>query len=164
MSNERPLVTPAGRRRLDARLEHTLQAYQDVIASNSDAAEAGDTSVWHDNFAYEENQRLMHQLGRRVHDLRALLERVQIVPVPTATSVTIGVRVHIRDVESSDEQTFVVASFEDGMPAEQRVSYTAPLAAALLGARPGETRSALIAGRDREFEIIAVTLAEEEFT
>lgn len=164
MTLDTVLATPAGRRRLDARLDHTLTAYQTVVASNADAAEAGDTSVWHDNFAYEENQRLMHQLGRRVHDLRALLDRVQIVQRPHGTTVTIGTRVRCRDLETEHEQEFTVASFEDGHPAEHRVSYTAPLAAALLGAQPGETRSARIAGRERELEVLAVSVAEEEFT
>jgi transcription elongation GreA/GreB family factor len=163
MNDQPPLATPAGRRRLDARLEQALRAYRDVVDSNADAAEAGDTSVWHDNFAYEENQRLMHQLGRRIHDLRALLERVQVVARPSAQQVAVGSRVRVRDVESGVEQEFVVASFDDGLPAERRISYTAPLASALLAARVGEVRSAAIGGREREFEVLSIQAADEEF-
>lgn len=160
----RPLVTPAGRRRLEARLEQAHRAYQQVVASNADAAEAGDTSVWHDNFAYEENQRLMHQLGRRVHDLRALLDQVEVIAPPDATRVTVGTRVRLRDCESDAEQELLVAGFDDGDPALRRVSYTAPLAASLLGASIGEQRQATIAGRIREFEVLSIVTAQEEFS
>lgn len=144
-------------------MNQALQAYHQVTSSNAEAAESGDTSVWHDNFAYEENQRLMHQLGRRVHDLRALLEQAAVIERPSLRCVTVGTRVRVVDTETTVERALVVGGFDDGDPNIQRVSYTAPLAAALLGAEPGETRTVVLGVHTREFEVVDVGLADEEF-
>ncbi len=66
-------LTPAGRVRLRHRIHEARLAHEAICASNGEAAEAGDSSVWHDNFAYEENQRQMHQLARRVRTLEEIL-------------------------------------------------------------------------------------------
>ena len=71
MSIDKLPTTPAGLRRLNQRLAAARQRYLDICADNEDAAGAGDTSVWHDNFAYEENQRQMHALARRLRDMQA---------------------------------------------------------------------------------------------
>ena len=51
------LVTSrGGYARLQQRLQEALDSYNAVCATNAEAADAGDSSVWHDNFAYEENR------------------------------------------------------------------------------------------------------------
>ena len=91
-------LTPAGRGRLRRRIEEARLAYLTVCASNGDAAGAGDSSVWHDNFAYEENQRQMHQLARRVSTLEEVLLRSREVqprsraPLPCHDSAPLGPR------------------------------------------------------------------------
>jgi transcription elongation factor GreA len=106
----------------------------------------------------------MHQLGRRVRDLRALLDHVEVIAPPDASRVTIGTRVRLRDCESNEDQELLVSGFDDGDPALRRVSYTAPLAASLLGATIGEQRQVSIAGRVRDFEVLSIVTAQEEFS
>ena len=62
-------LTPAGRKRLAERINATRAAYLARSAENPDALQSGDSSGWHDNFAFEENMRQMHQLARQVRDL-----------------------------------------------------------------------------------------------
>jgi hypothetical protein len=63
-------------------VDHARAAYDTVIASNGEAAEAGAHSVCHDDFAYEQNPRPMHQLGRRVRDLTEALRQMHVVTGP----------------------------------------------------------------------------------
>lgn len=151
-------LTQAGVHRLRGRIAESRAAYLAVCADNEAAAQAGDSSVWHDNFAYEENQRQMHRLSRRVRDLEELLGRAKVVPAcPQAPArVQLGAQVRVRYLEEEREVTLFIAGYDDGDPQAGRISYTAPLALRLVGAEPGEVRPLREGGRSRQIEIVAV--------
>jgi transcription elongation GreA/GreB family factor len=156
-----PVTTPGGHRRLLARLRRAEEEYRRVVESNPEAAAAGDSSVWHDNFAYEENQRRMHQLARRVRDLRALLASVRVLAEPPVPDrARIGLAVHVVWVVTGREETIVLAGYEDGDPAAGRISYDAPLGRALLGTEPGDVRTVVVAGVARDVEVLGISLPE----
>ena len=158
----RLLTTAAGRRRIVARSEKVRAAYDAVCASNGDAAEAGDNSVWHDNFDYEENQRQMHQLARRVRDLQDALRRVEIAAAPRDPArVGFGCAVTL-ETEGGRIERLILGGYEDGDADLHRVSYTAPIAQALMRAEPGDTRVVSVGGRTRELTVVAVETALEE--
>lgn len=159
-------LTQAGLHRLRGRISEARAAYLAVCADNGDAAQAGDSSVWHDNFAYEENQRQMHRLARRVRDLENILSRTKVVPASAAATtpqrVQLGVQVRLRYLEDQRELALYIAGYDDGDPQAGRISYTAPLAARLLGAAPGDVLTVREAGRTREIEVAAVLPAPKE--
>ncbi len=159
--DERLFTTAEGYERFRHRLDRARAAYDAVTASNGEAAEAGDNSVWHDNFAYEENQRQMHQLARRVRDLTEAMRRLQVVvPPPSPSRVGLGSAVTVDD--GARTERFVIAGYEDGEPERRRVAYTAPLASSLLGAEIGEVRAVSVGGRRRELEVISIEAASPE--
>jgi len=161
-ANARLFTTVAGYDRFVARVAKVRAAYDAVIASNGDAAEAGDNSVWHDNFAYEENQRQMHQLARRVRDLLDVQRRLEVVaPSPTSSRVCFGCAVLVEG-EDGEVERLVIGGYEDGDPDLRRVAYTAPLALALVGAEPGDTRQVRVGGKARELTVISIELARAE--
>ncbi len=155
-------TTPAGLRRLEERLRRLRSEYLAVCADNADAAGSGDTSVWHDNFAYEHNQREMHRLARAVRDLERAMSRLEVVDPPSEAPerVVLGARVTSL-VDGEEERTAVVAGWADGDPKAGRVSYLSPLARALLGARVGEERTLRVGGRERTLEVVAIEAAPE---
>ncbi len=158
----RLLTSSAGQQRFAARLAKVREAYEAVCASNGAAAEAGDNSVWHDNFDYEENQRQMHQLARRFHDLEEALRRMEVVSAPAAPKqVGFGCVVTLEHADGRSER-LVIGGYDDGDAALRRVAYTAPLASALLGAEPGDVRTFTAGGRERELVIVAIEAAREE--
>lgn len=154
-------LTPAGRVRLRHRIHEARLAYEAVCASNGEAAEAGDSSVWHDNFAYEENQRQMHQLARRVRALEETFNSAaDVLPCRRPPShVAIGGAVRIRRLRDGHERTWYIAGWEDGDPDAGRLSYNAPLASALIGAEAGDVRVVREGGKDVEIEVIEVLAA-----
>lgn len=157
-------TTPAGLDRLRRRLVAARAAYFEVCDSNEDAAGSGDSSVWHDNFAYEENQRQMHQLSRRVRELEELINRVQVVQPPTEPPqrVVMGARVRLRFLDDDELVTYFIAGWEDGDPKAGRLSYSAPLGRALIGAEEGEIRLVRLARRVREVEVEQILAAPAE--
>ena len=158
----RYMTTPAGLRRTERRLQAAKDHYADICATNEDAAGAGDTSVWHDNFAYEENQRQMHAAARRVRDMQKVLATMVLVRPPAAPAhVIVGTRVTLEDAEGKT-QTWAITGYEDGEPREGRISYTAPLAAALLGAEEGDLRRYRRHGEVVEVEVVKIERAHEE--
>ncbi len=157
--NDRYVFTPGGIRRLNRRIHDARAAYQAICDDNPAALESGDTSGWHDNFAYEENQRQMHQLARRVRDL----ERIQTVAeeVPTLVGAPerawLGARVTWCFAETPDTRRVVwIAGYDDGEPGLGRVSYNSPVGAALVGSQEGDERDLVIHGRRRQIEVLAI--------
>ena len=129
----RVVLTPGGQRRLRARLLSFRAEFDAVVADNPAALESGDSSGWHDNFAFEENQRRMYQLAHRVRVLERVLERAE-----------------------EAARDLWLAGFEDGDPAAGRVSYDSPLGHALLGAVEDDVREAVINGRRRQIEVMRI--------
>lgn len=157
-------LTQAGLHRLRARIAEARAAYLAICADNEAAAQAGDSSVWHDNFAYEENQRQMHRLARRVHDLEELLGRAKVVPacaLPPAR-VQLGASVRISYVEEGREATLYISGYDDGDPQIGRISYTAPLAVRLIGTQAGDVCTLRDGGRQRQIEVVDVLAAPRE--
>jgi len=155
-------TTPSGMKRAQERLTSAISEYERVVSGNAEAADAGDSSVWHDNFAYEENQRQMHQWARRIRDLRQIMTQLEVVtPARAPQRVQIGCRVVVCDPDTEREEAYVIAGYEDGDPAAGRLSYTSPMAQALLGGTEGESRVVLLGDRRRELEIVDISGGEE---
>lgn len=155
-------TTPCGYRRLLNKINSALADYDQVVSGNEEAAGAGDSSVWHDNFAYEENQRQMHKLAARVSELKGVRAQLTVIELPKCpTKVGIGTIVIIEDQESGQVNRYLIAGYEDGDPLHERLSYTAPLASVLLGAKVGEMRTFHLKGRTKEFAILAIQEADK---
>jgi transcription elongation GreA/GreB family factor len=156
--------TPDGLVRLRQRIANARLQYKIVCDDNPAAAEAGDSSVWHDNFAYEENQRKMHMLARLVRDLEhRFATTTVIVPEPgTPTRVRVGTRVTYQFTDDDAERFCLLAGFDDGDPDVGRVSYNSPLGSALIGAEVGDRRFFAVAGRQREVEVLEIETAAAE--
>jgi transcription elongation GreA/GreB family factor len=150
-------LTPKGLERLYARIAEARAAYRAVCDDMPAALESGDTSGWHDNFAFEENQRQMHQLAKRVQELEGLLARVVVVePLSSPPDqVRVG-SVVTWSLEGGAPRSLCIAGYDDGDPSVGRVSYDSPLARQLLGAAIGDVRKVHIAGSAREIEILDI--------
>lgn len=161
----RYVLTPGGMKRLRERLDRTRAEYQAVCDDNPAALESGDSSGWHDNFAFEDNQRRMQMLAGRIRTLERMVERAEVTPGVTGTPerVVVGTTIRWRFEEEAEERCVWLAGFDDGEPKQGRISYNSPLGRALLGASVGELREVKLAGRERHIEVLALgpTPAEE---
>ena len=162
--SQRYVYTPGGIARLRARIASVRGAYKAVCDDNPAALESGDTSGWHDNFAFEENQRQMHQLARQVRDLEFVASQAQIVPVPRhePERLILGARFSYRFMNDEEIRWGWLAGWEDGDPEVGRVSYNSPLGVALLGAEPGDVRELCLGGQVRAIEVVEVMRLPED--
>jgi transcription elongation factor GreA len=153
----RIVTSRAGYQRMLDKLQEAKRRYDAVCASNEEAAGAGDSCVWHDNFAYEENQRQMHQLARRVRDLQQLIAVAEIAHAPAdPVHVSFGCAVELLDTRDDQPVRLVIGGWEDSDPAVSRVAYNTPLASALIGAEEGDVRACPGVAGKRMLEIIAI--------
>lgn len=159
----RYFFTARGMARLEGRIADAREAYRAICSTNPEAREAGDSSVWHDNFAFEENQRQMHQWGRRIRDLEDIRARAEVVaPAPRPSRAAVGTRVRYRFEDEPAERVCFLAGWDDGDPSARRVSYNSPLGVALVGAAPDEEREVVLAGRTRVLLVVDVTAGEDQ--
>jgi len=82
----------------------------------------------------------------------------QLAPVPDGQTVAFGCVVTFR--LDGRERTIHIVGDDEADPAAGRISFSAPLARALMGAEPGETMD--YGGRADAIEILAISIAEEE--
>lgn len=156
------ITTRSGYERLQERLKKALAAYDAVCATNAHAAGDGDTSVWHDNFAYEHNQREMHKWARQITDLKKILARVRVISYPLAPStVQVGAVIKLRDVNANQEWRFEVAGYEDGDAEKKRISYTAPLMKTIMGSGVGDEHDLFLGGKKRVVMIATIDRADD---
>ncbi len=156
------LTTKNGYARLQSRLQKALDAYDAVCATNAHAAGDGDTSVWHDNFAYEHNQREMHKWARRVTDIKKLLGEVRVVDAPPPLKAQLGHEITLRDESENKEWIFEIAGYEDGDADCGRVSYAAPLLREIIGAEIGDERELFLDGKQRTAVVAGIKIAKQE--
>jgi len=161
--NGRYLFTPNGIKRLRQRIAAARGAYKAVCDSNEDAAGSGDSSVWHDNFAYEENQRQMHQLAKRVRDLEVMLAAAEVVTPNERTMdrVMVGTWVSCQGDRDPEPRRYFIAGYDDGEPSVGRISYNSPMGRHLLGGQVGDVLEMTFAGRRTELEVLEVSCGPE---
>lgn len=138
-------VTQAGLDRLKADLRRKQGEFDEICAERSVAHElSGDG--WHDNPHFNRLQQLEANKSRELAAVQQLIARARIVTIADATrpidQVAIGaiVRLRISYEDSADEllQTWEITGFNENDFALRRLAYNAPLAAAIMGARPGD--------------------------
>ena len=159
----RYLYTPSGLKRLKDRIARARADYKAVCDSNEDAAGSGDSSVWHDNFAYEENQRQMHQQAKRVRDLEGVLAAAEVVTPHELRldRVTVGTWVSCQNDRDPKPRRFYIAGYDDGEPSLGRISYNSPMGRNLMGAVEGDVLEVFFAGRRTELEVLEVSTGPE---
>jgi transcription elongation factor GreA len=164
MTTEKLYLTPGGQERLRRRLARARADYQAVCDDNPVAIEAGDNSGWHDNFAFEDNQRKMHQLARRIKDLEWIALHSEIVRSCSEPPgrVVLGSVVVLRFDDEDSEREIYLAGYDDGDPSIGRISYNSPLGRQILGTKPGDELEVRLAGGRRRLEIIDVLAAPVE--
>lgn len=95
------------------------------------------------------------QLKAAKRDLRYWQTRqitAELVPVPLGDAVEIGTRVTFR--MNGKERTLGIVGDDEADPASGLISYSAPLARALMGAEAGELLD--FSGKDAAIEVLAV--------
>ena len=163
-TNEAVFLTREGVLRLEARIAGARAEFDAICKDNPAAAESGDSSVWHDNFAFEENQRQMQRLAKRVRQLEQLRDRAVTVEEPAGApdEVVFGARVRYQVEGEPTPRRISIGGYDDGDAAAGIVSYNSPLGRALLGLRVGDEAELRLAGKSCSAKILQLEGREPE--
>ena len=150
-------MTPAGAAALREELRRLWEEDRPkVVEIVSWAASLGDRS---ENADYQYGKRRLREIDRRVRFIRKRLERVQVVD-PSAQAkrdqVFFGATVTYAR-EDDTGVTITIVGVDEAESGAGRISWVAPVARALLGARVGDLRRLRTPGGTEEIEVVAIT-------
>jgi transcription elongation factor GreA len=154
-------TTPGGYSRLHQLWIDTRARFYEVCQDNEDANGSGDSSVWHDNFAYEENQRQMHALSTKVITLERLLADLNVTGIPMEKPTKVVLGSFVKVLMNEKEQEFFICGHQDGDLHHGRISYDSPLGKALLGLEIEDDVVVELGGKQVEVEIVSIGLSSQ---
>ena len=159
MSDEPNYITPAGYKKLTDEVEFLLKKERPrVVQEVADAAAQGDRS---ENAEYIYGKKRLREIDRRVRFLRKRLEAAEVVDPaaqPNREQVFFGATVTYVDTRER-ERTVKIVGVDEARIELGEVSWTSPIARALMKARVGDTVELRTPGGPEEIEIVAISYA-----
>ncbi|HEV7268096.1 MAG TPA: transcription elongation factor GreB [Falsiroseomonas sp.] len=150
-------MTPAGVEALRAELRRLWDEERpNVVEVVAWAAGLGDRS---ENADYQYGKRRLRQIDARVRFLRKRLDRVQVVdPALQAKrdQVFFGATVTYARLSDDAEVIITIVGVDEADAEAGRISWVAPVARALLGAKVGDTRRLRTPAGLEEIEVVAI--------
>ncbi|KKR47323.1 MAG: Transcription elongation factor GreA [Parcubacteria group bacterium GW2011_GWA2_40_143] len=115
------------------------------------------SETWHDNFGFEEAKRQYTIFHERLNELTDIRNRAKIVSADLlGNAVAIGKVVVLKDENTGKVETYKIGSYMIFKRLHGYVSYSAPLAKIILGAKAGEAKEGEIGGKKKIFKILTV--------
>ena len=110
-----------------------------------------------ENAEYHDAKNAQAHLETRIATLREKLLRADVQEGgPPPDIVALGSRVTVKDEASGREDVFVLVPATEANPSSGRLSFEAPMAQALVGARVGDIVTVLTPRGDRQLAVVAL--------
>lgn len=153
---EKHPMTPEGHERLRDELRRLKQEERPrIIQEIATAREHGDISENAEYHAAKERQGLIEA---RIKEIEAKLSRADIIdPSRVSTDrIQFGAKVTVLDEDTEKETTYMIVGADEGDVASGRLSFSSPLARALMGKTVGQTVEINTPSGTRSYEIMKV--------
>ena len=154
--NKTPM-TVEGAQALETELERLKKVDRPtIIKSIAVAREHGDLK---ENAEYHAAREQQGFCEGRIQEIEAKLSDAQIIDIkkiPATEKVIFGVTVTIINVDTDEEKTYRIVGEDEANPAENRISYSSPIARGLIGKMVGDVVNIQTPAGAVEFEIDAV--------
>jgi transcription elongation factor GreB len=159
MTSER-LITPGGMRALRAEYDRLFAVDRpQLVETISWAASNGDRS---ENGDYIYGRKRLREIDRRLGYLAKAMKQAKVVD-PAAQKardqVRFGALVELAD-EDDIRRTLTLVGEDEADASEGRISWKAPIARALVGARVGDERVVRLPAGEKSYEVIAIRYPE----
>ena len=154
------LITPEGLEKLKVELEELKTTRRREVADRiKEAREFGDIS---ENSEYDDAKNEQGMLEQRIAQMEERIRRATVVDnkkLDTST-VSVGVKVHVKDQKSGDSRKFQLVGSAEANPAEEKLSHESPIGKALMGRKRGDVVSVEVPrGPKRELKITKIEAA-----
>jgi transcription elongation factor GreB len=154
------LITPHGMRNLRAEYDRLFgvdrpQLVETIAwaASNGDRSENGD---------YIYGRKRLREIDRRLGFLAKAMKQAKVVDPSAQTArgeVRFGATVELAD-EDDRRRTVTLVGEDEADASEGRVSWKAPIARALIGAKVGDERIVRLPSGEKSYEVLAIRYPE----
>lgn len=149
-------MTVGGHRVLQAEL-HRLKSEERIkcVRAIEEARAHGDLS---ENAEYDAAKNAQGLLEARIRDLEQKLSTAQVIDVSTlsGSKVLFGATVRLSDVDSGDERTVTIVGEDEANAEQGLVSFSSPLARALIGKVVDDIAKVTLPSGEKEYEILEV--------
>ena len=156
--NERPqrFITPQGFTRLRAEYEELFSVERPkIVETVSWAASLGDRS---ENADYLYGKKRLREIDRRLSFLAKVMKSAKVVdPAKQGQrdAVRFGATVELAD-ENDERRTVTLVGEDEADASSGRISWAAPIARALIGAKVGDERTVRLPAGEKSYEILRI--------
>lgn len=153
---ERVPMTAQGYSRLEAELKNLKTVERsEVIKAIAEARALGDLS---ENAEYHAARERQGFIEGRITELESKLSRADIIEVTKLSGHTVrfGATVKIVDEDTDEEATYQIVGVDEADIKSGRLSFSAPLARALIGKSVGDSVEVVTPGGAKSYEILKV--------
>ena len=152
-------ITPEGQQRLRAELDQLKNVKrQEIIDAISEARAHGDLKENAEYHAAREEQGLNEARIRELEDVLGTSQVVEYKQMGVEDRVIFGSTVTIKDIENNEIKKYQIVGDAEADIENNTISFTTPMARALLKKELGEFIEVHTPGGDKEFEIINIEL------
>ena len=152
-------ITPEGQQRLRAELDQLKNVKrQEIIDAISEARAHGDLKQNAEYHAAREEQGLNEARIRELEDVLGTSQVVEYKQMGVEDRVIFGSTVTIKDIENDEIKKYQIVGDAEADIENNTISFTTPMARALLKKELGEFIEVHTPGGDKEFEIINIEL------
>jgi transcription elongation factor GreA len=150
-------MTVDGERVLRARLKYLKEVERPQNVQDIEVARAhGDLSENAEYHAAKEKQGL---LAAQMQEIEDKLSRAEVIDPKKLSGdrVVFGATVVLLDFDTDEEVTYQIVGVDEADPKQGKISYTSPLARAIIGKREGDYIEFEAPGGQREYDILKVS-------
>ena len=152
-------ITPEGQQRLRAELDQLKNVKrQEIIDAISEARAHGDLKENAEYHAAREEQGLNEARIRELEDVLGTSQVVEYKQMGVEDRVIFGSTVTIKDIENDEIKKYQIVGDAEADIENNTISFTTPMARALLKKELGEFIEVHTPGGDKDFEIINIEL------
>ena len=152
-------ITPEGQQRLRAELDQLKNVKrQEIIDAISEARAHGDLKENAEYHAAREEQGLNEARIRELEDVLGTSQVVEYKQMGVEDRVIFGSTVTIKDIGNDEIKKYQIVGDAEADIENNTISFTTPMARALLKKELGEFIEVNTPGGDKEFEIINIEL------
>lgn len=127
-----------------------------VIKAIADAREHGDLKENAEYHAAKEQQGFIEGRIREIEAKLAMIQEIDVTTIDARGKVVFGSTVELYDVDSKEEKVYKIVGEDEADYKEGMISYTSPIARALIGRIEGDEVRFSAPGGDKHMEIIEV--------
>lgn len=150
-------LTVEGQARLEEELIHLETVRRREVGERiREAKEFGDIS---ENSEYDDAKNEQAWVESRIAEISQILSNCTIIESPKKRDrVSLGSRVHLRDVAADETFVYQLVGSAEADPTHNRISNESPVGQAVMGAKKGDTvRVTTPRGSVIEYEIVSIT-------